>query len=416
LKRLIKIQGFKELMGDDWTNKFLPSSTKEIVGQDKGIAALKAFAEGYRSMKSRAVLVHGPTGCGKTAAVTALAKELSVELVELNASDMRNKDAIERIVGAASKQMSLFAKGKLILVDEVDGLAGREDRGGLAALIKLIKETAFPIVLTANDPFDKKFSPLRKAVLMIQFEKLDYQLVMEKLKDICGQEGIEFEAEALEGLARRTDGDMRAGIIDLFLLTRGRQKLTRKLIEQLDARGRELGISEALRRIFKTKDAAIALSAFSDVDMDLNEAMLWVDENLPKEYTHSLSLQRGYEALSKADVFYGRIRRWQYWRLLVYVNAMLSAGVALAKEEKNRSTPVYERSKRILKVWIYNRKTMLKKSIGEKLARATHSSAKYASNFTLPYVQHIFRHDSIIAEEIAKELELDDKEVEWLEE
>ncbi len=395
-----------------WTNKYLPKSTQGIKGQERGVFALKLFVRNFKTQKHRAVLIYGPTGCGKSAAVTALAKELSLELVELNASDFRNKDAIERIIGAASRQMSLFAKGKLILIDEVDGLAGREDRGGLATLIRLLKETAFPIVLTANEPFEKKFSALRKVVQLIEFEKLEYKVVMDVLKAICEKEGVGFEPEALEGLSRRADGDLRAAIIDLFLLTRLNRSLTRKTMENLDARKRELSITEGLKRIFKTKNVEVALSALNDVNMD--EALLWIDENLPKEYTKAEELDKAYDCISKADVFRGRIRRWQYWRFLVYVNAMLTAGIAIAKQSKYAKIVNYERSKRILKIWIYNRKNLLRKSIAEKLGKVVHSSSRRAFKQSVPFVKHMFQNSKEFAAKFTAELELDEKEIEWL--
>ena len=123
-------------MGDLWTKKYSPENSKSVLGQEKGLSELKSYISGYKH-GGDAALVYGPTGCGKTAAVQAIAKELNLELVELNASDLRNKDAINSIVGSASKQMSLFMRGKIILVDVIDGLAGREDRGGLLLILGL---------------------------------------------------------------------------------------------------------------------------------------------------------------------------------------------------------------------------------------------------------------------------------------
>src|SRR3989338_8658718 len=89
------------------------------------------FVSNYSKQKKRALLLHGPSGTGKTAAIHALAKKLNLELVEVNASDYRKADEIELKIGGAVKQMSLFGTGKLIFIDEVDGFAGNEDRGGI---------------------------------------------------------------------------------------------------------------------------------------------------------------------------------------------------------------------------------------------------------------------------------------------
>ncbi len=52
---------------------------------------------------------------------------------------------------------------------------------------------------------------------------------------------------------------------------------------------------------------------------------------------HSLFGRRVNDCLSRADIFQRRIKRWQHWRFLVYVNALMTAGIALSKEtDKNR--------------------------------------------------------------------------------
>jgi len=44
----------------------------------------------------------------------------------------------------------LFFKGKLILIEELEGISGREDYGGISTLSSLIRESKYPIIITAN--------------------------------------------------------------------------------------------------------------------------------------------------------------------------------------------------------------------------------------------------------------------------
>src|SRR3989338_4840197 len=101
-----------------WVTKHQPRNSSEVVGQAEGLRKLKEFIVNYKRSPKRAALVYGPTGCGKTAAAYALASELRLEILEINGSDQRNADEINIIVGAASRQLSLFSRGKIILVDE----------------------------------------------------------------------------------------------------------------------------------------------------------------------------------------------------------------------------------------------------------------------------------------------------------
>src|SRR3989338_6137191 len=124
------------------THKYTPKNISEIQGQDSAVSALVNFVKDFPKRK-RAALIHGPVGSGKTSAVHAIALELDYEIIELNASDARNKDSLLEILGPAMSQRSLFGKGKIILVDEIDGVAGNDDRGGISELATLIETTKF---------------------------------------------------------------------------------------------------------------------------------------------------------------------------------------------------------------------------------------------------------------------------------
>jgi len=46
--------------------------------------------------------------------------------------------------------------------------------------------------------------------------------------------------------------------------------------------------------VFKTTDLKVALSAFDNVDENLDKMSLWIDENLPSEYKNPIELARAY--------------------------------------------------------------------------------------------------------------------------
>ncbi|MCP3682438.1 MAG: replication factor C large subunit [bacterium] len=396
-----------------WTKKHQPAKTGDVIKQGSSLTQLVDFVGNYKKQKKKAVIVYGASGCGKTSSIHALANELGYEVLEINASDFRDAKSLTSIVGSASKQRSLFSKGKIILVDELDGITGREDRGGAAALVKLIKSSSFPIIMTANDPWNKKFSSLRKTAKLVEYTELSYEDVYEVLKKVCKLEKIDYEENILKSLARRAGGDLRSAITDLQVLCSYSKKLSKEDVNELSARDRDESVPKALIKIFKNSDPSIALSAFDNVNEDLNKCMLWVDENLPKEYTDPKDLAAAYDSLSKADVFNGRIRRWQHWRFLVYVNALATAGVAAAKKEKNKGFVQYKQTSRLLKIYIANMKYQRRKFIAQKIAEKTHTSVKESVK-NLPYIQFMFRKDKKLAAEITEEFELDNDDVAWL--
>jgi len=111
-----------------WSIGHNPEKLIDIVGQSKSLHKLVHFTENFPQRK-RALLIYGPTGVGKTAAVHAFTSERNYEVIELNSSDFRNAKQIEEILEPATKQRSLFSTKKIILIDELDGISGTADRG-----------------------------------------------------------------------------------------------------------------------------------------------------------------------------------------------------------------------------------------------------------------------------------------------
>ena len=410
MEKLNKYKRLKKIM-QPWTKIYQPKNLSELQGQDSAINQLKSFIENFKKGKKSA-LIHGPTGSGKTAAIYALANDLNYEIMEVNASDKRNKEEIHHLVGSASNQMSLFHKGKIILIDEIDGVSGTKDRGGIPEIIRIIEKTSFPLILTANDPWDSKFSLLRRKSEIIAFRTLNYLSISKVLERICKHEKIMYDESALKSLARSAGGDMRSSINDLQLISQGTKKLNKKDVEELSQRNKKQTMINALMRIFKTLDPKIAISSFDEVGEDTNKRFLWMDENLPKEYTKSKDISNAYNQLSRADVFQGRIRRWQHWRFLVYINILLSAGIALSKDEKYKGFSKYGPTKRILKIWQSNITNQKRKAIAEKIAEKTHISVKQSFK-QIPYIKAISKN-KCFSDALKQEFNLEKEEISWL--
>ncbi len=393
-----------------FTGKYAPQNSHQVFGQNKAVAELRDFIVNYRSRSHRAALLHGPTGSGKTSSVHALARELDYDLLEINSSDLRDQESMKTFLDAALGQQSLFFRPKIVLVDEIDNLSGKADRGGVPALLKALEKSSFPAVLTANELEDPKLKPLKKACQLIEFHKLPYRSIAHALLWVAEQEGIEAEEKAVNVLARRADGDLRSALID-FQISSSAQRFALDSLSSLSDRKRKESIVNALTVIFKSSSADNARPALEEVDMELGEVIAWIDANLPKEYLTAESLARAYEFLARADVFQGRISRQQHWRFLVYMNDLLTAGISSAKEKKNTAPAYYQPTMRFLRMWQAKMKWARKKEIAVKLAAKTHTSRKAALE-QVPYLQAIFRRKA--DEAMINELDLSEEEVEWL--
>ena len=393
-----------------FTVTYAPENSDQVFGQQKAVSELRDFILNYKSKKQKAALLHGPIGTGKTSSVYALAKELDYDLLELNSSDLRNAENITIFLDSALGQQSLFFRPKLILIDEVDNISGIKDRGCIPSLIKAIEKSSFPVILTANDIEDSKLKPLLKASQLIEYHALQYKTIAHALKWVCEQEDLTIEEKAVNSLARQSGGDLRAALLDLQTCSASK-KITFEEVTKLSDRKRTETILNALRIIFKSSTVENALPALDDIDVDIKDVFFWIDENMPKEYLSPSSLAKGYEILSRADIFNGRIMKRQHWRFLAYVNNLLTAGISSAKDEKNQDFIPYRQTMRFLRMWQAKMKWAKRKEIASKLAVLTHTSLSVAVQ-QVPYLQAMFRQR--VDEQMVRELDLNEEEVEWL--
>ena len=146
-------------------------------------------------------------------------------------------------------------------------------------------------------------------------------------------------------------------------------------MEYLETRNQEQSIFNILKLIFQERQPF--LNVFDNTSLSLDEILLWIEENIPREYQNQ-SLYNAFLALSNADKFRGRIYRQQFWRFLVYQGIFQSAGISFAKPQQTNKFTKYERPKRVLKIWLNNQKTVKKKTIAQKYAKLVHCSVKRA--------------------------------------
>ncbi len=400
-----------------WTQKYKPQTVSEIVGNNE---ALKQFSEWVcswvkRVPKKRAAFLYGPPGIGKTVSVEALANDLQMELVEKNASDYRTAGAIQRFAGLASQYGTLFGGNRLILLDELDGITGTVDKGGVRAVTEIVKTAQCPIVIVANNAYDPRFRTLRKYCLLIEFKKPTVREVVKHLKMVCVGEEIDAEEKALKLIAERSGRDVRSAVNDLQALAQGKKQLAYEDVAWLAGRNRKDVIFKVLQTILYSKNSWEAKRAVDAADMDLDMLFHWIYENVPYHLTDPRDLRKAMEALSLADIYRKRIRSTQNWSLLRYVLDFMTAGVAVARERTKPSGWIPFRFPQKLQ-WLSRTRAerAMLSAIGIKIRRKCNISSVRAVKEVLPYIRIIFEGNPKMAAGIAKWLDLDESMIEYL--
>jgi len=102
-------------------------------------------------------------------------------------------------------------------MDEVDGM-GAGDRGGNAALIKMIKKTKNPIICICNDQGAQKIRSLAWSCYDLKFSRPTKTTIAQRCAQIAKAEGLDVEPNALEALAESCGSDMRMVLNQLQML------------------------------------------------------------------------------------------------------------------------------------------------------------------------------------------------------
>ncbi|WP_435551427.1 replication factor C large subunit [Natrinema sp. CGMCC1.2065] len=399
----------------DWTEKYRPTTLSEVRGNNKARDQLAEWAETWDDHRE-SVIVHGSPGVGKTSAAHALANDMGWPVMELNASDSRGADVIEKIAGEASKSGTLTAGEsgrRLVILDEADNFHGNADYGGSREVTRVVKDANQPIVLVANEFYEMSQS-LRNACETIEFRDVSKRSIVPVLRDVCRREGIEFEEEALEKIAESTSGDLRSAVNDLQAVAEEAERLT---VDDVVTSERDTteGIFDFLDELIKEKDAEGALRASYDVDETPDDLLNWIEDNVPKDYAGA-ELADAYEFLSNADRWLGRVRATQdysYWR---YATDNMTAGVAASRRGDKGGWTRYGPPSYWSKLGRTKGTRNTRDSIAERIAEREGASVATVRREILPFLSAMTHHckNRDLTVRMAAAYDLDESEVSFI--
>jgi replication factor C large subunit len=380
-----------------WVEKYRPKKIEDIIGNEEVKATFIEWLKSKRRSK-KAILLYGPPGVGKTALVNAAAKEFGFIIIEMNASDTRSEKAINAVAKPATSYVALDnfsaqnqtkGKGNLLFLDEVDGIAGNEDRGGVGAIIKIVEEARTPVIMAANDPDIEKLRPLKKVCLLVRFQQIRIPLVIALLQKICLLEHLKAEFEALERIAQNSRGDVRSAINDLQSLGEGTHTLTLQDTVMLSSRNKDISMDDTLRGFFSTRSIAEVSSLLSYSNVDYDDFLLSISDNLPRRFTNPEELAASYDFVSQADVFRGRIGT-EHWFLLKYFFNCLSKAAAINPESYKPFTFISPPIRIITLFWTKGKRNMLD-GICSKIGAQCHVSHEKAKIFFVPFIKELLQ-------------------------
>ncbi|KAM5271711.1 replication factor C subunit 1 [Ctenodactylus gundi] len=352
-----------------WVDKYKPTSLKTIIGQQgdqscankllrwlrnwhksapeekKHAAKFGKFAGKDDGSSFKAALLSGPPGVGKTTTASLVCQELGYSYVELNASDTRSKNSLKVIVAESLNNTSIrgfYSTGSdgpmpsvssrhALIMDEVDGMAGTEDRGGIQELIALIKHTKIPIICMCNDRNHPKIRSLVHYCFDLRFQRPRVEQIKGAMMSIAFKEGLKIPPPAMNEIILGANQDIRQVLHNLSMWCARSKALTYDQAKADSHRAKKdikMGPFDVARKVFVAGEETAHMSLVDKSDLffhDYSIAPLFVQENYLHVKPvaaggdikkHLMLLSRAADSICDGDLVDTQIRSKQNWSLL----------------------------------------------------------------------------------------------------
>ena len=258
--------------------KYRSQTFGQLVGQQVVATTLRQAVE--QGKISHAYLFSGPRGTGKTSVAKIFAKAMNCpnqkdgepcndcyicqaitegsleDVIEIDAASNNGVDEIRDIRDKSTYAPSL-AKHKVYIIDEVHMLS----TGAFNALLKTLEEPTENVVfILATTELHKIPATILSRVQRFEFKSIKTQDIIGHIEWILEQEGIDFEKEGVQIIARRAEGGMRdaLSILDQALSLTQENRLTTDIAEEITG-SISLGALDAYVAALIAHDAVAAL-------------------------------------------------------------------------------------------------------------------------------------------------------------
>jgi DNA polymerase III delta prime subunit len=188
-----------------------PKSLQEVLGHVEAKKLLLQFLQNENRAKP-ALLLSGPTGCGKTLLASLAIEESKYQKWDDQVLDM--SDSISDAIDNLSKKKSLSGKPWCGLIECVEGFVGEER----TSLLKIIKTSKTPLILTCDDAYDPTNKPFRESCLHVRMYQNDTNTILRILFKAGEVYGLKLSPETASNILTNSNHNARLALNTLQLL------------------------------------------------------------------------------------------------------------------------------------------------------------------------------------------------------
>ena len=301
--------------------KYRSQNFSQLVGQEVVARTLKQAVE--QDKISHAYLFSGPRGTGKTSVAKIFAKAMNCpnqvggepcnncyvcqavtngsleDVIEMDAASNNGVDEIRDIRDKSTYAPSV-AHYKVYIIDEVHMLS----TGAFNALLKTLEEpTPNVVFILATTELHKIPATILSRVQRFEFKSIKTQDIRDHIFHILEKEGIDYESDAVEIIARRAEGGMRdaLSILDQALSLTQEARLTTAVSEEITGTISLSALDDYVAALAQ-KDVTRALENL-DLIFDNGKSMTRFVTDLLQYLRDILIVQTGGENTHYSDLF-----------------------------------------------------------------------------------------------------------------
>ncbi len=266
------------------------------------------------------------------------------------------------------------------------------DRGGMAAIARLVKSTRQPLILTVNDErVLTRYSPVfQRGVRRIRFFPIRDIDLRQRLEQVVREEGIRVPPGAVGEIVQRARGDLRAALNDLDAIAS--VSVERAQLAVLGGRDLAADLAALTEEVLTTPRYYRNVEVQDRLDAPPDDLLPWIEENLPHFAPDAKRREAGFQALAVAAQFLDRARRARVWSQWSYGSELLTGGVSLALRDQPATGGGGVAFPQFLGAMGYSRgQRALRDSLAAKAGARFHLSQRKTRETVLPFLETLFR-------------------------
>jgi replication factor C large subunit len=303
---------------------------ENFVGNEKSRKEVISWFKGW-IRGTKPILLVGPPGVGKTSLVQTLSIQFGADLIELNASDKRNRIVLSEKIIPLLENYSLMGKQFLLFLDEVDGLSARDDLGAIEFLSAAIKESTVPVILAANET-NQITRNLSKVCKVISFRSIPPRLSLLYLNHFLNRKNFELSPGEKFSIVRSSSGDIRKMLNDTQAWISGYSAFRDSHLN--------LDIENAIDGFFSSTDPEHANDLILSSNAVFRDARFGISpedrrkdliygffSSIVTSHMDTKAIATVLDELSKIDALLGRSLEKRNWKILKYISSLLTFAI-----------------------------------------------------------------------------------------